>query len=121
MKKDDGARYFGPFPHSSALQHTLDWLNRGFGLRVCRPVNPGRGRLPPLQRGHHPQLLARRASAGSRADTTSRGSRRPAGSSKARAGVICSTTAQGHGTGGREPGFRKGRQLRDVCRTSKKR
>ena len=41
MKKDDGSRYFGPFPHSSALHHTLEWLNRGFGLRVCRPAQPG--------------------------------------------------------------------------------
>jgi excinuclease ABC subunit C len=41
MKKDDGSRYFGPFPHSSALHHTLEWLNRGLGLRVCRPANPG--------------------------------------------------------------------------------
>ncbi len=41
MKKEDGARYFGPFPHSGALHHTLEWLNRGFGLRVCRPVHPG--------------------------------------------------------------------------------
>lgn len=41
MKKDDGSRYFGPFPHSSALNHTLEWLNRGLGLRVCRPVHPG--------------------------------------------------------------------------------
>jgi excinuclease ABC subunit C len=41
MKKDDGSRYFGPFPHSGALHHTLEWLNRGFGLRVCRPVHPG--------------------------------------------------------------------------------
>jgi excinuclease ABC subunit C len=43
MKKDDGSRYFGPFPHSSALHHTLEWLNRGFGLRVCRPLHPGEG------------------------------------------------------------------------------
>jgi len=41
MKKDDGSRYFGPFPHSSALRETLSWLNRSFGLRVCRPLNPG--------------------------------------------------------------------------------
>lgn len=40
MKKDDGSRYFGPFPHSSALHHTLEWLNRSLGLRVCRPLNP---------------------------------------------------------------------------------
>jgi excinuclease ABC subunit C len=41
LKKDDGSRYFGPFPHSGALRETLDWLNRGFGLRVCRPAEPG--------------------------------------------------------------------------------
>jgi excinuclease ABC subunit C len=40
-KKEDGSRHFGPFPHSSALHDTLDWLNRRLGLRVCRPVNPG--------------------------------------------------------------------------------
>lgn len=40
-KKEDGARYFGPFPHSSALHDTLDWLNRRLGLRVCRAANPG--------------------------------------------------------------------------------
>jgi excinuclease ABC subunit C len=42
-RRNDGALYFGPFPHSSALQHTLDWLNRCFGLRVCRPIHPGPG------------------------------------------------------------------------------
>jgi len=41
MRKDDGSRYFGPFPHSAALRHTLEWLNRSFGLRVCRPLVPG--------------------------------------------------------------------------------
>ena len=41
MKKDDGSRYFGPFPHSGALHSTLQWLNRSFGLRVCRAVAPG--------------------------------------------------------------------------------
>ena len=40
-KKDDGSRYFGPFPHSTALHDTLNWINRRLGLRVCRPVNPG--------------------------------------------------------------------------------
>ncbi len=40
MKKDDGSRYFGPFPHSGALHSTLEWLNRSFGLRVCRPNLP---------------------------------------------------------------------------------
>ena len=41
MKKDDGARYFGPFPHSSALHATVNWLNRRYGLRVCRVSSPG--------------------------------------------------------------------------------
>ena len=40
-RREDGSTHYGPFPHSSALQHTLDWLNRSFGLRVCRPVQPG--------------------------------------------------------------------------------
>ena len=41
LRKDDGSRYFGPFPHSSALRETLAWLNRHFGFRVCRPLTPG--------------------------------------------------------------------------------
>jgi excinuclease ABC subunit C len=41
MKKEDGSRYFGPFPNSGALRGTLSWLNRSLGLRVCRPLVPG--------------------------------------------------------------------------------
>jgi len=41
LKKDDGGRYFGPFPHSGALRETISWINRACGLRVCRPVVPG--------------------------------------------------------------------------------
>ncbi len=41
MKKDDGARYFGPFPHSGALRSTLDHMRGKFGLRSCRPYEPG--------------------------------------------------------------------------------
>jgi len=41
MKKDDGARYFGPFAHSGALKTTINWLTKKFGLRVCRPIQPG--------------------------------------------------------------------------------
>lgn len=41
LKKDDGARYFGPFAHSGALRTTLNWLNKQYGLRVCRPIRPG--------------------------------------------------------------------------------
>jgi excinuclease ABC subunit C len=40
LKKEDGARYFGPFAHSGALRTTLNWLNKHFGLRVCRPSRP---------------------------------------------------------------------------------
>lgn len=41
LRKDDGARYFGPFAHSGALKGTLEWINREFGLRTCRPSSPG--------------------------------------------------------------------------------
>ena len=41
LKKSDGARYFGPFPHGGALRTTINWLNKHFGLRVCRPIRPG--------------------------------------------------------------------------------
>ena len=41
LKKADGARYFGPFAHSGALRATVTWLNKEFGLRNCRPINPG--------------------------------------------------------------------------------
>ncbi|TDU69293.1 excinuclease ABC subunit C [Prosthecobacter fusiformis] len=40
MKREDGARYFGPFAHSGALRTTLNWLNKKFGLRVCKPIRP---------------------------------------------------------------------------------
>lgn len=41
VRKEDGARYFGPFAHSSALRTTLDWMSREFGLRTCRASKPG--------------------------------------------------------------------------------
>jgi excinuclease ABC subunit C len=41
LKKEDGARYFGPFAHSGALRRTIAWMNKEFGLRSCRPMNPG--------------------------------------------------------------------------------
>ncbi|MEM9445511.1 MAG: excinuclease ABC subunit UvrC [Verrucomicrobiota bacterium] len=40
LKKDDGARYFGPFAHSGALRATLDMMRRRFSLRNCRPRTP---------------------------------------------------------------------------------
>ncbi len=39
-RKDDSARYFGPFAHSGSLRTTLAWLQRKFGLRSCRPLQP---------------------------------------------------------------------------------
>ncbi len=41
FKKEDGARYFGPFPRSGALRTTLNWMKKKFGLRSCRPLMPG--------------------------------------------------------------------------------
>lgn len=39
-RKDDGARYFGPFAHSGSLRTTLHWMQKQFGLRSCRPLVP---------------------------------------------------------------------------------
>lgn len=41
LRKDDGARYFGPFAHSGALRSTLNAIRKKFGLRSCRPAEPG--------------------------------------------------------------------------------
>jgi excinuclease ABC subunit C len=41
LKKDDGARYYGPYAHAGALRSTLEVLKRRFGLRSCRPRVPG--------------------------------------------------------------------------------
>jgi excinuclease ABC subunit C len=40
LKQDDGARYFGPFPNSSALRGTLALVRRQYHLRGCRPLTP---------------------------------------------------------------------------------
>ena len=40
LKKADGAKYFGPFAHTGALNDTMTFLNRKFGLRTCRAVVP---------------------------------------------------------------------------------
>src|SRR6266568_6710859 len=40
IKQDDGARYFGPFPNSSALRSTLALVRRQYHLRGCRPLTP---------------------------------------------------------------------------------
>src|SRR5580658_9458575 len=41
LLQDDGARYFGPFVHSSSARHTLTLARRKFNLRGCRPFTPG--------------------------------------------------------------------------------
>ena len=43
LKKDDGARYFGPFSNSGALRNTLALVRRQFNLRGCRAFTPGEG------------------------------------------------------------------------------
>ncbi len=40
LRKEDGARYFGPFPHAAALNATVEWLNRKYGLRCCNVKKP---------------------------------------------------------------------------------
>ena len=41
LRKDDGARYFGPFAHSGALRATIELMRKRFGVRACRPLVPG--------------------------------------------------------------------------------
>ena len=41
FKKDDGARYFGPFANAGALRSTLALVRRQFNLRGCRVFTPG--------------------------------------------------------------------------------
>jgi excinuclease ABC subunit C len=40
FKQEDGARYFGPFVHSTALRNTLQLIRKQFHLRGCRPLTP---------------------------------------------------------------------------------
>ena len=40
VRKDDGARYFGPFAHSGSLRKTLSLLRKKFHIRTCRPDLP---------------------------------------------------------------------------------
>ena len=41
LKKDDGARYFGPFVNSFALRNTVALARKQFNLRGCRVFTPG--------------------------------------------------------------------------------
>ena len=41
FRKEDGARYFGPFSNAGALRNTLALVRRQFNLRGCRAFTPG--------------------------------------------------------------------------------
>jgi excinuclease ABC subunit C len=41
FKKDDGARYFGPFANAGAVRNTVALVRRQFNLRGCRVFAPG--------------------------------------------------------------------------------
>jgi len=41
IRKDDGARYFGPFVSASAARNTLAMVRKQFNLRGCRVFTPG--------------------------------------------------------------------------------
>jgi excinuclease ABC subunit C len=41
LKKDDGARYFGPFVNSSGLRNIVALARKQFNLRGCRVFTPG--------------------------------------------------------------------------------
>jgi excinuclease ABC subunit C len=41
FKKEDGARYFGPFVNSTALRNTVALARKQFNLRGCRVFTPG--------------------------------------------------------------------------------
>ncbi len=40
LRKEDGARYFGPFAHSGSLRRTLLMARKKFNLRGCRALTP---------------------------------------------------------------------------------
>ncbi len=40
LRKEDGARYFGPFPNATALKQTLKMMIKKFGIRSCTPLEP---------------------------------------------------------------------------------
>lgn len=40
LRKEDGARYFGPFPNAPALRQTLKMMIKKFGIRSCTPLEP---------------------------------------------------------------------------------
>lgn len=43
IRKEDGARYFGPYPDGRAVRATLDALVKNYGLRSCKVALPDEG------------------------------------------------------------------------------
>jgi excinuclease ABC subunit C len=41
LRKDDGARYWGPYASSAAAWASLEFVDKQFGLRRCSPREPG--------------------------------------------------------------------------------
>ena len=41
LRKEDGAIYLGPYVSSTATRAAMDFVEKQFGLRKCRPANPG--------------------------------------------------------------------------------
>ena len=40
LRREDGARYFGPFADARALRKSVEAIRKQFGLRPCRPLEP---------------------------------------------------------------------------------
>lgn len=41
IRREDGATYFGPFASSTATRTTVSFVEKKFGIRRCRPKDPG--------------------------------------------------------------------------------
>jgi len=41
LRKEDGARYWGPYASTAAARATVEFVQRRFGLRTCRARTPG--------------------------------------------------------------------------------
>jgi excinuclease ABC subunit C len=52
FKKDDGARYFGPFANAGALRNIVTLARRQFNLRGCRVFTPGEADYKHCLYGH---------------------------------------------------------------------
>lgn len=52
LKKDDGARYFGPFVNSTGLRNSVELARKQFNLRGCRVFTPGEADYKHCLYGH---------------------------------------------------------------------